>query len=62
MKTVIDIWNQDGREIKRTYNRHQIENELQDIWGSEEYRNFDDWAHNRSEHLQELLKELEAAE
>ena len=62
MRTVSDTWEQDGREITRTYNKHQIENELQDIWGSDEYKNFNDWAHNRSEHLEELLKDLEAAE
>lgn len=62
MKTITDEWFQDGIEFARTYTEHQIRCELDDIWGSEEYRDGEDGIHDRAEHLEELLKELEAAE
>lgn len=58
MKTVTDEWNQDGRTYTRTYSREEIMWELNDIWGSEEYRDGEYAIHNRAEHLEELLKEL----
>ena len=62
MKTITDDWDMDGHTFTRTYTRSQIINELDDIWGSEEYRDGEYAIHDRAEHLEELLKELEAQE
>jgi hypothetical protein len=56
MAMIIDEWEFDGRTFTRTYTKNQILQELDDIWGSEEYRNDDYDIHNRAEQLEELLK------
>lgn len=61
-KMITDEWTQDKIKFARTYTRRQILSELDDIWGSEEYRDGEDFIHSRAEHLEYLLKKFEAAE
>lgn len=58
VKTVTDEWNSDGHTYTRTYTEEEIMYELNDIWGSEEYQNNEDWIHLREEHLTELLRQI----
>ena len=53
---IIDEWEFDGRVFTRKYTENEILQELDNIWGSEEYRNDDYATHDRAEHLEELLK------